>query len=75
MSYFKVIWAVQSSAQKYSAFHFTQISGNFRASRPGKRGGSRVVTNAGRDAVDAGSVWREACWQGGFSRERARRAR
>ena len=36
-------------------------------SRPGKRGGSRVVTNAGRDAVDAGSVRREACSQGGFS--------
>jgi hypothetical protein len=35
-------------------------------SRPGKRGGSRVVTNAGRDAVDAGSVRREACLQGGY---------
>ena len=31
MSYFKVIWAVQSLAQKYSAFHLTQISGYFRA--------------------------------------------
>ncbi|MBT1513493.1 hypothetical protein KIP88_23640 [Bradyrhizobium sp. SRL28] len=66
MSYFKVIWAVQFLAQKYSAFHSTQISGNFRASRLDKRGGSRVVTNARRDAVDAGSVRREACLQGGY---------
>ena len=29
-------------------------------------GGSRVVTNAERDAVDAGSVRREACLQGGY---------
>jgi hypothetical protein len=35
-------------------------------SRLDKRGGSRVVTNAGRDAVDAGSVRREACSQGGY---------
>ena len=33
-------------------------------SRPGKRGGSRVVTNAGRDAVDASSVRRGRCSQG-----------
>ncbi|WP_210183159.1 hypothetical protein, partial [Bradyrhizobium lablabi] len=35
---FNVICPVQSSAQKYIAFPHTQISGNFRASRPGKRG-------------------------------------
>jgi hypothetical protein len=35
-------------------------------SRLDKRGGSRVVTNAGRDAMDAGSVRREACSQGGY---------
>jgi len=35
-------------------------------SRLDNRGGSRVVTNAGRDAVDAGSVRREACSQGGY---------
>ncbi|WP_210183161.1 hypothetical protein, partial [Bradyrhizobium lablabi] len=38
LSRFKLIWVVQLSARKYSAFHPTQISGNFRASRPGKRG-------------------------------------
>jgi hypothetical protein len=30
-SYFKMIWAVQSPAQKYSAFLTTQISGYFPA--------------------------------------------
>jgi hypothetical protein len=62
---FNVICPVQSRAQKYSAFHPTQISGFFALSRLDKRGGSRVVTNAGWDAVDAGSVRREACSQGG----------
>jgi hypothetical protein len=38
---FKLIWVVQSSAQKYTAFPRTQISGYFHPSRPGKRGVSR----------------------------------
>jgi hypothetical protein len=44
---------VQPRSQKYSAFRTTQISGYLGASRSDKRGGSRVVTNAERDAVDA----------------------
>jgi hypothetical protein len=28
---FRLIWVIQSSAKKYSAFHQTQISGYFRA--------------------------------------------
>ena len=44
---------VQPRSQKYSAFRMTQISGYLGASRSDKRGGSRVVTNAERDAVDA----------------------
>ena len=40
-SHFKLIWAVQSSAEKYTAFPRTQISGYFHPSRPGKRGVSR----------------------------------
>jgi hypothetical protein len=50
---FRLIWVIQPAAKKYSAFHPTQISGYFALSRLDKRGGSRVVTNAGRDAVDA----------------------
>jgi hypothetical protein len=44
---------VQPRSQKYSAFRTTQISGYFGMSCSDKRGGSRVVTNAERDAVDA----------------------
>jgi len=43
-------------------------------SRLDKRGGSRVVTNAGRDVVDAGSVRREGVRRA-VIRERAQRAR
>ena len=38
---------------KIFRFPSIQIRGSIAPSRPDKRGGSRVVTNAGRDAVDA----------------------
>ena len=38
---------------KICRFPSIQIRGSIAPSRPDKRGGSRVVTNAGRDAVDA----------------------
>ena len=47
-------------SQKYFCFGLTQISCISKPSRLDKRGGSRVVTNAGRDAVDArasGAQW------------------
>jgi len=56
---FKLIWVVQPSLQRYIASLSPQISGYFHASRPGKRGGSRVVTNAGWDAVDAAALARK----------------
>jgi hypothetical protein len=57
---------VQPLAQKYSAFHPTQISGSFPLSRLDKRGGSRVVTNAGRDAVDAAASGAKRVRRAGF---------
>jgi hypothetical protein len=63
---FRLIWVIQSPAQKYSAFHRPQISGYFPLSRPDKRGGSRVVTNAGRDAVDAAASGAKRVCRAGF---------
>ena len=71
---FNVICPVQSRAQKYSAFHPTQISGFFALSRLDKRGGSRVVTNAGRDAVDAAASGAKRVCRA-VIRERTQRAR
>ena len=51
---------VQPLLQKYFCSRLTQISCISKLSRLDKRGGSRVVTNAGRDAVDArasGAQW------------------
>jgi hypothetical protein len=48
----KLIWVVQSPAKKYFAFRFFRNVSFFASSRLDQRGG-RVVTNAGRDAVDA----------------------
>jgi hypothetical protein len=54
---FNVIWVVQFSAQKYSAFAVGQITSiSLRRLTPDTRGGSRVVTNAGWDAVDAAAL-------------------
>jgi len=51
---------VQPLLQKYFCSRLTQIRCISKPSRLDKRGGSRVVTNAGRDAVDArasGAQW------------------
>jgi len=52
-SNFNAICPVQSRAQKYSAFHPTQISGYLRAVPSRQEGRIAIVTNARRDAVDA----------------------
>ena len=49
---FNLIPPVQSPSEKYSCSHSTQITGLFPPSRP-TRGRLAIVTNAGRDAVDA----------------------
>ena len=53
-------WPVQPLLQKYFCFGPRQISSLIRIVPSHLRGGSRVVTNAGRDAVDArasGAQW------------------
>ena len=62
------------SRAKIFAFPHPQISGYFRASRPDKRGVSRVVTNAGRDAVDAAASGAKRVCRA-VIREQAQRAR
>jgi hypothetical protein len=44
---------VQPPLKKYSGFPKTQISLSPSPSRPDQRGARAIVTNAGRDAVDA----------------------
>src|SRR5260370_40748664 len=46
-------WPVQPLLQKYFCFRPTQISSLIRTVSFRQEGRSRVVTNAGRDAVDA----------------------
>ena len=54
-----MIWVVQSHLAKYSAFAVGQITSiSLRRLTPDTRGGSRVVTNAGWDAVDAAALVR-----------------
>jgi hypothetical protein len=48
---FKLIWVSSPDAKKY-CFPKTRNCGSFHPSRLGKRG-VRVVTNVGRDAMDA----------------------
>jgi hypothetical protein len=60
-----VIGAVQSHSKKYSGFPNTQIALYRQPSRP-TEGRIRIVRDAGRDAVDAGSVGRVTGSQGGF---------
>jgi hypothetical protein len=55
---FKLIWVVQSSAQKYSVSDSTQITALIRVVSFRQEGRSRVVTNAGRDVVDARALVR-----------------
>ena len=50
---FNLIWVVQSLSQKYLHSLLTQITSLFFASRPNTEGRFAIVTNVGRDAVDA----------------------
>jgi hypothetical protein len=52
---FKLIWAVQPHLQKYFVSGLSQISSLIRAV-PSLRGALAIVTDAGRDAVDAAST-------------------
>jgi hypothetical protein len=63
---FMVICPVQSLTQKQFASRHTQISTINSAVSSLMRGGSRVVTDAGWDAVDAGCVGREKLFAGRF---------
>jgi len=71
---FRLIWVIQPPAQKYSAFPHPQSVAFSAPSRLDKMGGSRVVTNAGRDAVDAAASGAKRVRRA-VIRERARRAR
>jgi|GraSoi2013_115cm_1033766.scaffolds.fasta_scaffold148000_2 hypothetical protein len=48
--------AVQSLSQKYSCFHLTQITSISVAIPSHTEGRLAIVTDAGRDAVDAGGA-------------------
>jgi hypothetical protein len=61
---FRLIWVIQCSVQKYSAFHPTQISGAFSAVPSRQQGRFAIVTNARRDAVDAAASGAKSCLQG-----------
>jgi hypothetical protein len=65
-SHINVIWVVQPRSQKYVASRRSVSRVIFAPSCSDKRGGSRVVTNAGRDAVDAEASGAEHCSQGGY---------
>jgi hypothetical protein len=45
--------AVQPFGKKYSCFHLTRLASYRLPSRLDKRGARAIVTNAGRDAMDA----------------------
>jgi hypothetical protein len=49
----KLILAVQSSLKKFSAFHVRQIISTSSPCPASHKGRFAIVTNAGRDAVDA----------------------
>jgi hypothetical protein len=66
VSHFNVIWVVQPRSQKYVAFRRTVSRAILTPSCSDKRGGSRVVTNAERDAVDAEASGAKRCSQGGY---------
>jgi hypothetical protein len=56
---FRPIWVIQPSAQKYSAFLPSQISGFFCAVPSRQEGRIAIVTNARRDVVDAAASARK----------------
>src|ERR1700681_1739323 len=60
LSQINVIWVVQSSSKKYSAFQKQKSVLYLSPSRP-TRGALRNVINAGRDAVDADGALRRGC--------------
>ena len=72
---FNLIWVVQFAPQILFAFHRPQISGYFRAVPTRQEGRIARRHERGTGCGGRGSVRREMCSQGGFSRERARRAR
>jgi hypothetical protein len=55
-----VIWAVQPHSQKYFRSRLTQITSQLPPSRP-IEGRIAIVTDAGRDAVDAAARVDERC--------------
>jgi hypothetical protein len=55
-----VIWAVQPHLQKYFRSRLTQITSQLPPSRP-IEGRIAIVTDAGRDAVDAAARVDERC--------------
>jgi hypothetical protein len=59
----KLILAAQSSREKYSDFPKPQISLYRQPSRP-TEGRLAIVTDAGRDAMDAGGAFDEWRWRG-----------
>jgi len=63
----KLIWAVQSCLQKNFASGLTQINSMISPSRP-TEGRLAIVTEAGRDAVDAAASGDARGWQGGSIR-------
>ena len=71
---FKLIWVVQSRAQKYSASSSPQISGFLLPSRPDQRG-VRVVTDVGPECGGRESVARERDRRAGQLVSGERRAR
>src|ERR1700686_4758267 len=62
--------AVQPLLKKYFCSHLTQISSLSRTVSFRSEGRSRVVTNAGRDAVDAAASGDVRGWQGGSIKAR-----
>ena len=66
LCYLKLIWVVQSSLQKYSAFPVGQIKTTTRAIPSREEGRIMIVTNVGRGCGGRGSVRRATWLQGGF---------
>src|SRR6266436_7278340 len=65
----KLIWAVQPCLQKHFASGLTQINSMISPSCP-TEGRLAIVTDAGRDAVDAAASGDARGWQGGSIRAR-----
>ena len=70
LSRFKLIWVVQSPAKEYFASLSPQISGYFRVVSSRQEGRIAIVTNAGRDVVDATASARKVIAGRGQTRER-----